>query len=107
MYGWIYDLKIGRCHPRARCDLSVSPGSDSRQHARCLHDSQATVHHPVVSGFFTPCGAVLIRAISVFVTGSLQLLMYGEIYDSDMGPYHPRVRWISPLRRGGGGVSVC
>ena len=38
----------------------------------------------------TPCGAASTRRIAAFVSGVLELYMYGKIYDLKMVPYPPR-----------------
>ena len=40
-------------------------------------------------GVPTPCGAVLIRGTTLFVPSTLELQMYGRIYDPGIASCHP------------------
>ena len=59
--------------------------------------SQPTNGVPGV-GVSKPCGAVSTPDITVFVPGSLELYMYGMIYDPGMDPILPGCRWLHKLQ---------
>ena len=53
----------------------------------------AAYHRPADRvGASTPCGAVSIRRVAIFIPGWSELYTYGGISDLEMGPFYSRLR---------------